>query len=137
MTHLLSLLGGALIGLSATLLFALRGRIAGVSGTLGLALDPDVPGGRRREAASFLVGLVVAGILGMLVAPSAFGSPPARSPLLLLGGGALIGLGTQLGSGCTSGHGVCGVSRLSPRSLVATATFIAAGAFTVWLVGAA
>lgn len=126
-----SLAGGALIGLAAALLLWLNGRIAGISGIVGGLLRP-VPGDRAWR---------VAFVLGLLLAPLAYGLV-ARLPVLqvdagyglLVLAGLLVGVGTRYGAGCTSGHGVCGLSRLSPRSLVATLTFMAAGFATVLVV---
>lgn len=128
-----ALFGGVLLGLGASLFWFQNGRVAGVSGILRGA----VRGGRDHgELVAFLVGLIaagwLAGALGRAPVPSA--SPPL--PLSLLAGG-LVGFGTRLSNGCTSGHGVCGLSRFSPRSLAATVTFIAAGVATVFLVGRA
>lgn len=125
------LFGGALIGSAAVLLLALNGRIAGISGILGgLISSRD-----RREAAwrsAFIVGLVAgAGAYGLVS-----GSLPVQlqsGGALLLFSGLLVGIGTGLGSGCTSGHGVCGMARRSPRSLAATAVFMAAAIATVYL----
>jgi uncharacterized membrane protein YedE/YeeE len=123
-----ALAGGALIGLAASLLFWFNGRIAGISGIVaGLLLPARGESGWR---AAFLAGLGLAGVLALLIAPDAIGRPPYGLPVLALGG-LLVGVGTRLGDGCTSGHGVCGVSRLSVRSIVATGTFIAAGIVTV------
>ena len=119
-----ALAGGALIGLAASLLLVLRGRVAGISGIVaGLFLGPRGEVGWR---ALFVAGLLSAGALGSWLAPARIGSSP-RSLLMLAVAGLLVGLGTRLGNGCTSGHGVCGLSRLSVRSLVATATFMATG----------
>jgi uncharacterized protein len=126
-----ALFGGALIGLAASLLLLASGRIAGISGMIGGLLV------RNRGDVSwrvlFLAGLVMAGVTALLVAPESIGSSP-RGLLALALAGILVGVGTRLGNGCTSGHGVCGLSRLSSRSLVATVTFIATGAATVTLV---
>jgi uncharacterized membrane protein YedE/YeeE len=127
---LTALLGGALIGLGATAFWLGNGRVAGVSGLVGRVLT----GGRGRgEAIAFLAGLVAAGgLLALLRGPV----PPLTGdrPLgALLVAGVLVGFGTRLARGCTSGHGVCGLSRLAPRSLVATLVFMAAGAVTVLL----
>jgi len=122
------LAGGALIGSSAALLLWLNGRVVGISGMLGGMLAP-VRGDVSWRALA-LLGLVLAGVIGMLVAPEQIGRSPRSLPVLALAG-LFVGIGTRLSNGCTSGHGVCGVSRLSPRSLVATATFIATGVLTV------
>lgn len=126
-----ALLGGGLIGLSASLLWLTNGKIAGISGMLGglLARRTDERGYR----AWFLVGLVTAGVMLLVLRPSAFPTS-ASAPLWLTAiAGVLVGFGTRLGNGCTSGHGVCGISRMSVRSVVATATFIATGMATVWM----
>jgi len=127
-TPLPALLGGVLIGLSASLLLWSHGRIAGISGMLGrLVEEPRASQGFRLY---FLAGLVSAGLVAGLI--RGFPEGPAMPVALTAIGGFLVGFGTRLGNGCTSGHGVCGNSRLSPRSLVATVTFIATGAITVW-----
>ena len=123
-----AVLGGALIGAAATLYWRANGRVAGVSGVLRGAL---LSSSDRKATVPFLVGLVVAG----LAAAAAGSSPAGAGGLPILGvAGFLVGLGTRVGGGCTSGHGVCGLSRLSRRSLVATLTFIATGALTVLVV---
>jgi uncharacterized protein len=121
--------GGALIGAAATVYWRANGRVAGVSGILSGALSSR---GDRAAAVPFLVGLVVAGLMGA----ATMGRPDAGVggwPLLGFAG-LLVGLGTRISGGCTSGHGVCGLSRLSRRSLAATLTFIATGALTVLVV---
>jgi uncharacterized membrane protein YedE/YeeE len=125
-----SLTGGMLIGLSAALFLLLNGRIAGISGIVAGLLRPV-----RND-----VAWRIAFVLGMVAAPVAFGlfAPlPAvtvdADPTLLIVAGLLVGIGTRYGSGCTSGHGVCGLSRLSPRSVVATAAFMLAGFATVFI----
>ena len=123
-----ALVGGALVGTAAALFVLLNGRIAGISGVLGGLLRP-VRGDVAWRAA-FVIGLIVAPLIYLL-----FGSPPkpridADFGALVLAG-LLVGVGTRYGAGCTSGHGVCGLSRLSPRSIVATAAFMAAGFVTV------
>jgi hypothetical protein len=129
--YLPALGGGLLIGLSAAMLLLLNGRIAGISGLVaGLAR----PGARWRADAAFLIGLVLGPPLFALLA----GHWPAMRiaagwPVLALAG-LLVGFGTRLGSGCTSGHGVCGLARLSPRSIVAVLVFLATGMLTVALV---
>jgi uncharacterized membrane protein YedE/YeeE len=129
---LLALAGGALIGAAAALLLVSHGRIAGVSGVVG-ALLPPVARDRAWRLA-FLVGLVVAGGLAASQAPAAVGAP-VRSTPLVIAAGLLVGFGTRLGNGCTSGHGVCGLSRFSVRSVVAVATFMTSGAITAWIAG--
>ena len=125
-----ALIGGAVIGLASGLLLILNGRIAGISGIVGGVLLPK--DGDRSWRASFVAGLIVGGVVLLFVRPATF--PTADSPrLLLVIAGLLVGFGTRLGSGCTSGHGVCGIPRLSARSWIATCTFIVAGAITVWV----
>jgi uncharacterized membrane protein YedE/YeeE len=123
--------GGILIGLAAALLLAGRHKIAGISGIAGGFVGGCAD---RPWRGAFLLGLLSGGIAIHLVAPTAFGVPPSLSLPVLALGGLLVGIGTRLGSGCTSGHGVCGISRGSPRSLVATAVFIGVGMLTVYMV---
>ena len=123
--------GGLLIGTAATLLLVSTGRIAGVSGMIAAAAG--IAGSRpSAPAAAFVLGLPLGALLVSLVA-----KPPelavTSSVPLLIAAGLLVGFGTRLGNGCTSGHGVCGIARRSPRSLAATATFMALGFFTVFL----
>ncbi len=126
-----ALVGGALIGLAAALLVLLNGRIAGISGVLGGLLAPV------RGDIGWRVAFV-AGLLGAPLAWALFAAwPTARIDAgtgTLVAAGLLVGVGTRYGSGCTSGHGVCGLSRLSPRSLVATLAFMGAGFVTVYVV---
>jgi uncharacterized membrane protein YedE/YeeE len=130
-TPMASLAGGLLIGLSAALLVLFNGRIAGISGILGGLLRP----GRGDIAwrVAFLLGLVLAPLAYALVQPLPVGQADTGTGMLVAAG-LLVGLGTRYGSGCTSGHGVCGLSRLSPRSLAATLSFMAAGFATVFAV---
>jgi uncharacterized membrane protein YedE/YeeE len=130
--YLRALGGGALIGLAASIALLGHGRIAGISGTLGRALDAD--GGRAFRLA-FLAGLLVVGAIAAVAVPSSIGGAVRGLPTLAIAG-VLVGIGTSLGNGCTSGHGVCGLSRGSPRSLVAVGTFMTTAALTVLLVGA-
>ena len=127
-----ALAGGGLIGAAAVLLMALEGRIAGISGIVG-GLLPPTPASDKGWRIAFMVGLIAGPVLVAL----ALGIPAVGAPMVGIGGallaGALVGLGTGLGSGCTSGHGVCGLARLSPRSLAATLTFMATAALTVLL----
>jgi uncharacterized membrane protein YedE/YeeE len=125
-----STLGGALIGLAASVLLLFNGRVSGVSGLFAELLAP----GRRATAFAFTGGLVAGGIALFLVAPSMFAVTYDRTLPMVAVAGLLVGFGTRLGGGCTSGHGVCGLSHLSPRSLVATLTFMTTGAVTVYLV---
>ncbi|HVH92208.1 MAG TPA: YeeE/YedE thiosulfate transporter family protein [Candidatus Acidoferrum sp.] len=125
------LIGGALIGLAAVLLLALNGRIAGVSGILS-GLISSTSRGERFWCLAFVFGLIAGAGLYVL----ARGSLPLElqaGRLTLLFAGLLVGVGTRLGSGCTSGHGVCGLARRSPRSLVATMIFMVTAALTVFL----
>lgn len=130
-TPLASALGGALIGLSATALLLFNGRVAGISGIFAGVLVPQGDAGWRW---AFVTGLLVGGLVLSLVAPELFVVSYDRTLPMVIVAGLVVGIGTRAGSGCTSGHGVCGLSRVSPRSLVATLTFIATGAITVWLV---
>lgn len=131
-TPISALIGGFLIGASATLLLLLNGRIAGISGILGSFLQPSR--GEFGWRAAFLVGLLIApGIYSLFSGPL----PPVvlDAPLgLLVLAGLLVGFGTRLGAGCTSGHGVCGIGRGSPRSLVATGVFMTTAIVTVFIV---
>lgn len=132
-TPLASLLGGALIGASAVMLMAAKGRIAGVSG-IAVRLLPPYEDGEFAGRLAFILGIAVAPLLVLLVTGAApVPTIEAGSALLLLAG-LLVGFGSVSGNGCTSGHGVCGLSRLSPRSLVATVTFMAAGFATVYVI---
>ena len=131
-TWWLAIAGGAAIGAAATLLFLTHGRTAGVSGVIG-ALLPPTPSDRAWRVA-FLVGLLLAGAVASVVAPTAIGAPVRSSSMILIAG-VLVGFGTRMGGGCTSGHGVCGLARRSARSLVAVLTFMATGGLTAWLAG--
>lgn len=126
-----ALAGGVMIGLAAALFAMANGRIAGISGLLGSLLQRAGEG--RGEKASFLLGIIAAPLLwqvGSAMPPVHF----STAPWLLVVAGLLVGLGTRYGAGCTSGHGVCGLSRLSPRSAVATLCFMVAGFATVFVV---
>ena len=125
-----ALAGGAIIGVAAVLFALFNGRVAGISGILGGMLRPPFPDWTWRAA--FIAGLVVAPIVYRWFAGSPELTIDAGYPTLVAAG-ILVGFGTRYGSGCTSGHGVCGVSRLSPRSLVATLAFMAAGFATVFV----
>jgi uncharacterized membrane protein YedE/YeeE len=125
-----ALAGGLLVGLAAAMFVLLLGRIAGISGVLGGLLSP-VRGDVAWRAA-FVLGLVAAPLAWQLVAALPRPHVDAGTGALVLAG-LLVGLGTRYGAGCTSGHGVCGLSRLSPRSLVATLSFMVAGFATVYV----
>jgi uncharacterized membrane protein YedE/YeeE len=127
-TPVSSLAGGALVGAAATLLLWLDGRIAGISGIVGGLLRRR-PGDMAWRVA-FVVGLLTGGLVLRLVAPATVAFTLQRSTATLLIAGLLVGYGTQLGNGCTSGHGVCGLSRGSRRSLAATVTFMTTGVLT-------
>lgn len=129
-TPVSALIGGALIGLAATFLYVALGRIAGISGILNSAIEQHADRGWR---IAFLLGLIgSAGVwfaFGVGVAAPRDGLPMPW----LISAGLLVGFGTRLGNGCTSGHGICGLARLSKRSLVAVATFMATGFVTVYV----
>lgn len=128
------LAGGVLIGLAAALMLLALGRIAGVSGLAAKAVGLGGSGIARGGAWMFVLGLPLGAFLVMLLSGGLQAS--FATPVTLAIAGVLVGIGTRLGSGCTSGHGVCGVSRLSTRSIVATVTFMAAGIATVALMNA-
>lgn len=126
-----SLFGGILIGLAAFILMAFNGRIAGMTAMLGGLLEPKHPDAPWRLA--FLAGAIAAPLFATLLgAEFSFASPTTGIALVL--GGVIVGIGVAYASGCTSGHGVCGIARLSPRSIVATATFMATTFATVTLI---
>ena len=129
----LSLLGGALIGLSASAMLLLQGRIAGISGIVGGLFHPKA--GDIGWRVAFLGGLILAGALGLWLAPQALAVDLHRAPWMVLVAGLMVGFGTRLGNGCTSGHGVCGLSRQSPRSLASVVTFMGVGMLVASLVG--
>ncbi len=128
-TPLASAVGGALIGLSASILLVGSGKIAGISGIFGGTLVPKT--GDTAWRVSFLAGFLLAGLAVSRALPQSFGAPVTRSLGVAVLAGALVGAGTQMGNGCTSGHGVCGLSRFSMRSLAATLVFLGAGMITV------
>ena len=130
-TPLSALIGGLLVGTAATLFVLFNGRIAGISGIVGGLLRPLAGDVAWRIA--FVLGLLMAPLLYRLNAPLPTLQIDAGYPLLIVAG-MLVGIGTRYGAGCTSGHGVCGLSRLSPRSGVATAVFMSAGFVTVFVV---
>ena len=124
-----ALAGGAIIGLAAGSLALLNGRVAGISGILGGLVRPSLPDAAWRAA--FIIGLLLAPLVYRVFSDFPGLTITANYPTLVAAG-VLVGIGTRYGSGCTSGHGVCGVSRLSPRSVVATIAFMATGFATVF-----
>jgi len=126
------LIGGALIGIAAVMLLLFNGRIAGISGILGGVLSSGAPPERAWRVV-FVVGLICGAAIYALATGGLTIQLQANVPILIIAG-ALVGFGTRLGSGCTSGHGICGMARRSPRSLAATATFMAFGVLTVYLI---
>jgi len=131
-TPLVAVAGGLLIGTAAALLLLLTGRIAGVSGLAATATRLSAGGTPRSQATGFIVGLPLGAALTALFIRTPEVAVTSSVPLLILAG-LLVGFGTRLGNGCTSGHGVCGIARLSPRSLAATATFMASAVATVFI----
>jgi uncharacterized membrane protein YedE/YeeE len=129
-TPVSALIGGALIGLSAAILWVANGRIAGISGIVGGLAEP------RSLDTSWRLAFLAALLVVPLVYDFAYGLPTVvvtAGPVVLVLAGLLVGFGTRLGGGCTSGHGVCGIARLSRRSIVATVLFMTAAAVTVFL----
>ena len=131
-TPVASTIGGVLIGLAVSALFLFNGRILGISN-----IASELVNIRSRESRLwrlvFITGLVAGGLVLMAWRQETIGASPA-SPFMLVLAGLLVGYGSSLGRGCTSGHGICGISRLSPRSIVATLTFMASGIVTVYIV---
>jgi len=129
-----SLIGGLLLGVASAVFILINGRILGISGILGGLLPPKV--GDISWRVAFLLGLLAAPTVFMTLAPAGFASEPRIDAgfWTVIVAGLLVGIGTRYASGCTSGHGVCGLSRLSPRSLVATLSFMGAGFFIVYIV---
>ncbi len=130
--YLTALFGGALIGLSVSLMLLWNGRVTGISGIVyGATIKPAKNDKAWRWY--FIVGLLTGGLLLKLIYPKAFSEDMQTQSWTVIIAGLLVGFGTALGNGCTSGHGVCGISRLSPRSTLATLTFIGAGVFAVFI----
>jgi len=129
-----SLMGGLLLGLASAVFILINGRILGISGILGGLLPPKV--GDISWRIAFLLGMLAAPTVFMTLAPADLASAPRIDAgfWTVIVAGLLVGIGTRYASGCTSGHGVCGLSRLSPRSLVATLSFMGAGFFIVYIV---
>jgi uncharacterized membrane protein YedE/YeeE len=128
-----SLSGGVLLGVASAMFILLNGRILGISGILGGLLPPKAGDSVWRVA--FLLGMFAAPLVFNALAPAGFSSTPRidATELSVILAGLLVGIGTSYSSGCTSGHGICGLSRMSPRSLVATLSFMGAGFITVYL----
>ncbi len=127
---LIAFIGGLMLGLSVVGYLYVNGRIAGISGLVGQVLNPKTV--FKTPAIWFLSGLIITPfIYGLFVQPEI---ELNASPLMMIMAGLLVGFGTRLGSGCTSGHGICGISRLSKRSIVATMTFMFAGFVTVYII---
>lgn len=132
-TPLASLAGGVLIGLSAVLLMVFQGRILGATGILSGLMSGDVPGDKRWRAA-MMVGMIAGPLLVLaLTGQMPVVEVPISLPMILIGR-FIVGIGVTFGSGCTSGHGVCGIARLSPRSIVATFTFMVVAFLTVYII---
>jgi uncharacterized membrane protein YedE/YeeE len=132
-SYLIALAGGALLGLAAGAFYLTAGRIAGVSGIAGGLLAPGAAGDRTWRLL-FLAGLICGGLITAAVSPSSLAWTVPRSLTALAVAGVLVGVGTSIGSGCTSGHGVCGIGRLSPRSIVATGVFTVVAMITVAII---
>lgn len=132
-TPFTSLLGGALIGLSAVVLLASHGRIAGISGIVSRILPPSVDKAGLPQAIIFLIGLLLAAPLWFFLTGAAPVQVVSGNGLLLVIAGLLVGFGSVIGNGCTSGHGVCGISRGSARSIAATIIFMATAFVTVFI----
>ncbi len=131
-TPIASLIGGIMIGLGASAMLLMEGRIAGISGIFAGLLRPIK--GDLLWKLCFTAGLIAGGLMLKIALPAAFDFGIVRPYAALIAAGLLVGFGTRLGNGCTSGHGVCGISRLSARSMVATGTFMVSGAIVVFLV---
>ncbi|NVJ57691.1 MAG: YeeE/YedE family protein [Vibrionaceae bacterium] len=126
-----SLAGGILLGISATIMLLLNGKVAGISGIMTGLLTPKSKDFAWRLL--FALGMVSGGVIGVLVFASEVPTVYSSSTLILALAGLLVGIGTRLGNGCTSGHGICGIGRLSKRSMVATCVFMFVAAVTVFV----
>ncbi len=127
------LLGGVIIGIAVSLMLVLNGRVTGISGILGSALSPQRGDFLWRLA--FILGLISGGGVLTIFNPESFSGSNIQATMRLIIAGLLVGFGTLMGSGCTSGHAVCGLSRLSPRSIIATILFMLFGFVTVGVLG--
>lgn len=128
---MLSVFGGILIGLAASVMLLFNGRVTGISGIVGGILNSN--GSEKSWKILFILGLLLGGVLLRFISPEVFIISTSNRVSDFLLAGFLVGFGTLLGNGCTSGHGVCGISRFSGRSIVATLIFISAGVFSVLL----
>lgn len=129
MDWIYALVGGAIIGLAVTIMLLFNGRVTGISGIVNGMLKPTA--GDFLWRFTFVLGLFIGGLILKVIRPEAFTGSLNNSTATVVIAGLLVGFGTIMGSGCTSGHGVCGISRLSVRSIVSTMTFIAAGVLAV------
>ncbi|AJD54266.1 hypothetical protein SAMN02744133_101610 [Thalassospira xiamenensis M-5 = DSM 17429] len=129
-----ALLGGSLIGLASGLYLLLNGRIAGISGILGSLLTSKGPTSGRVEKLAFISGMIIAPMILLALTPINAQSIVSASWPVIIAAGLIVGFGTRLGSGCTSGHGICGLSRLSARSMVATLCFMGAGMASTFVI---
>jgi len=130
-----ALIGGLIIGAAVSVMLLMNGRVTGISGIINGAISPQK--GDTAWRLLFIAGLLLGGLALRSLNPEILGSSPHSNPMITLVAGLLVGFGTIMGSGCTSGHGVCGISRFSPRSLAATITFMGAGVLSVYLLRSA
>lgn len=126
-----ALVGGMIIGLSVSIMLLFNGRVTGISGIVNGILTPQK--GDTAWRATFVLGLFAGGLILKFIVPQAFSGALNTPTWTIVLAGLLVGIGTIMGSGCTSGHGVCGISRLSPRSILATITFIGAGVLAIYV----
>ena len=133
-TPVAGLVGGVLIALGLAVILIGSGRIVGLSGVAAGLINPH-RGGERAWRASFLIGALAVGAIFELARPSTYDAAAPRGVVVIAISGLLVGIGTRMANGCTSGHGLCGVARLAKRSLIATMTFFAVGVITATLVG--
>lgn len=127
-----AIIGGVLIGLSASMMLYLKGRVTGISGIFAGVLSFNK---ENIWKLFFIIGLLLGGLILQILRPSSFNITLNLDPLRVIAAGVLVGFGTRLGSGCTSGHGVCGISRMSMRSMAATVCFMSFGVLTVFIFG--
>lgn len=132
-TPIASLIGGILIGISASIMLLLNGKIAGISGITKGIISSDTSAEDRKWRIFFISGLLLGGLAIVVLMPEMTAKSSDFSPIQIIIAGLLVGVGTSLGNGCTSGHGVCGLGRRSPRSLASVATFMAVGFLTAYI----